>query len=104
MQNELVIISEDDIRNKIYYIRGKEVILDSDLARIYGYTTKDFNRQVKNNNGRFDEEYRFQLTRDEYINILRCNFCTLELEQGKYSKYLPYVSTEQGIYMLMTIF
>jgi hypothetical protein len=68
MQNELVIISEDDTRNKIYYIRDKEVMLDSDL----------------------DEEYRFQLTRDEYINILRCKNCTLELEQG--------------IYMLMTIF
>ncbi len=65
-------------------------MLDSDLAKIYGYTTKDFNRQVKNNIGRFDEEYRFQLTRDEYINILRCKNCTLELEQG--------------IYMLMTIF
>ncbi len=80
MQNELVIISEDDTRNKIYYIRDKEVMLDSDLAKIYGYTTKDFNRQVKNNIGRFDEEYRFQLTRDEYINILRCKNCTLELE------------------------
>jgi hypothetical protein len=55
-------------------------MLDSDLAKIYGYTTKDFNRQVKNNIGRFDEEYRFQLTRDEYINILRCKNCTLELE------------------------
>ena len=90
-------------QNKIYIIRGMEVMLDSDLAKIYGYTTKDFNRQVKNNIERFDDDFRFQLTREEYINILRCKNCTLELEQGKYSKYLPYVFTEDGIYMLMTV-
>lgn len=78
-------------------------MLDSDLPKIYGYTTKDFNRQVKNNIERFDVDFRFQLTREEYINILRCKNCTLELEQGKYSKYLPYVFTEDGIYMLMTV-
>ena len=49
MTNEMVIIKEEDIRNKIYIIRGIEVMLDSDLAKIYGYTTKDFNRQVKKN-------------------------------------------------------
>lgn len=103
MQKELMIISEEDIKNKIYNIRGKEVMLDSDLAKIYGYSTKDFNRQVKNNIERFDDDFRFQLTRDEYLKILRCKNCTLELEQGKYSKYLPYVFTEQGIYMLMTV-
>ncbi len=103
MQKELMLISEENIKNKIYTIRGKEVMLDSDLAKIYGYTTKDFNRQVKNNIERFDDDFRFQLTRDEYLKILRCKNCTLELEQGKYSKYLPYVFTEQGIYMLMTV-
>jgi hypothetical protein len=103
MTNEIVIIREEDIRNKIYVIRGIKVMLDSDLAKIYGYTTKDFNRQVKNNIERFDVDFRFQLTREEYINILRCKNCTLELEQGKYSKYLPYVFTEDGIYMLMTV-
>jgi len=103
MQKELMLISEEDIKNKIYNIRGKEVMLDSDLAKIYGYSTKDFNRQVKNNIERFDDDFRFQLTRDEYLKILRCKNCTLELEQGKYFKYLPYVFTEQGIYMLMTV-
>lgn len=103
MTNEIAIISEEEIKNKIYVIRGKEVMLDSDLAKIYGYSTKDFNRQVKNNIERFDDDFRFQLTRDEYLKILRCKNCTLELEQGKYSKYLPYVFTEQGIYMPMTV-
>ncbi|MBR4618771.1 MAG: ORF6N domain-containing protein, partial [Bacilli bacterium] len=103
MKNEIILLSETELKGKIYTIRGKKVMLDSDLARIYGYATKDFNRQVKNNVERFDEEYRFQLTRDEYINILRRKNCTLELKQGKYSKYLPYVFTEEGIYMLISV-
>ncbi|MCI6592579.1 MAG: ORF6N domain-containing protein [Spirochaetia bacterium] len=78
----------------------------SDLAEIYGYTTKRLNEQVKNNIEKFDEEdLMFQLTKEEKditnnIN-LRSKFSTLE--QGKYSKYLPYAFTEQGVYMLMTV-
>ena len=96
-------INEEYIKDKIYYIRGKKIMIDSDLARIYGYTTKDFNRQVKNNIERFDEDFRFELTKEEYYQILRCKNSTLELKQGQYSKYLPYVFTEEGIYMLMTV-
>lgn len=103
MTNEIIILNENDIKSKIYIVKGKEVMLDSDLAKIYGYSTKDFNRQVKNNIERFDDDFRFQISRSEYLNILRCKNSTLELEQGKYSKYLPYVFTEQGIYMLMTV-
>ena len=103
MTNEIVIITEEDIRNKIYVVRGIQVMLDSDLARIYGYTTKSFNQQVQRNIERFDDDFMFQLTKDEYHNILRSQNVTLELEQGKYSKYLPYVFTEDGIYMLMTV-
>lgn len=83
MTNEIAIISEEEIKNKIYVIRGKEVMLDSDLAKIYGYTTKDFNRQVKNNIERFDDDFRFQLTRDEYLKILRCKNCTLNKSTGR---------------------
>ena len=58
MTNSLIIIDEEYIKDKIYIIRGKKVMIDSDLAMIYGYTTKDFNRQVKNNIDRFDEDFR----------------------------------------------
>lgn len=101
-----VIIDEKLLKDKIYLIRGVQVMLDSDLAEIYGYTTKRLNEQVKNNIEKFDEEdLMFQLTKEEKditnnIN-LRSKFSTLE--QGKYSKYLPYAFTEQGVYMLMTV-
>lgn len=101
-----IIIDEKLLKDKIYIIRGVQVILDSDLAEIYGYTTKRLNEQVKNNIEKFDEEdLMFQLTKEEKditnnIN-LRSKFSTLE--QGKYSKYLPYAFTEQGVYMLMTV-
>jgi hypothetical protein len=80
-------------------------MLDSDLARIYGYTTKNFNRQVKNNIGRFDEEYRFQLTDQEAKELSRCKNFTLNKATGRGSniKYLPYVFTEEGIYMLISV-
>ena len=93
------------IENSIYEVRGKQVMLDSDLAVLYGCAngTKDINKAVKRNIQRFPERFMFKLTRDEYYEILRFQFGTLELEQGKYSKYLPYVFTEQGVYMLSTI-
>ena len=116
---EFSLINEDLLKSRIYMIRGVKVMLDADLAEIYGYSTKAFNRQVKNNVEKFDEDFRFQLTKDENLEILRCKNCTLAspeimnseplgskiltLEQGKYSKYLPYAFTEQGIYMLMTV-
>ena len=118
----------ENIKNLIYTIRGVKVMLDSDLAQLYGYTTKAFNQQVKNNIEKFDSDFRFQLTKEEYHEILRSKNLTsntetnnslsidftnrtklrskkltLELENGKYSKYLPFVFTEQGIYMLMTV-
>ena len=101
MENEISILEENSIRSKIHVIRGQQVMLDFDLAEIYGYSTKAFNQQVKNNIERFDDDFRFQLTRDEVNEFLRSK--NLTLEQGKYSKYLPYAFTEQGIYMLMTV-
>ena len=98
---EFPLIDEALLKSRIYTIRGVKVMLDADLAEIYGYTTKAFNRQVKNNIEKFDDDFRFQLTRTEYREILGSKFLTLE--QGKYSKTSPYVFTEQGIYMLMTV-
>ena len=99
----IAIIKEKDIKDKIYTIRGLKVMLDSDLAEIYGYTTKAFNQQVKNNLDRFDEDFMFQLSEDEYNN-LRSKILTSNSEYNHGGRrYLPYVFTEQGIYMLMAV-
>lgn len=97
IQNEL---TNEDIKNLIYTIRGKQVMLDSDVARLFEYATKDLNRNVKNNIERFPEYYCFQLTDEEY-KFLRCKIFTLnENGRGQHRKYLPYVFTEYGITML----
>ena len=98
---EFSLIDEAFLKSRIHTIRRFKVMLDADLATIYGYETKTFNRQVKNNIEKFDGDFRLQLTKEEYNEILRCKNCTLE--QGKYSKFLPFAFTEQGIYMLMTV-
>lgn len=99
-KTEVAIISEETIQDRIYYIRGHKVMLDVDLAEIYGYETKNFNRQVKNNIQKFEgEDFMFQLNQDE-LEYLRCNFCTTNIHSM--SRSLPYAFTEQGIYMLMT--
>ncbi len=99
IQNELVI---EDIKNLIYTIRGKQVMLDSDVAMLYHYTTKNINKAVKRNIERFPEDFCFQLTETEFQN-LRFQFGTLnkKVNNGEVTrKYLPYVFTEQGISML----
>lgn len=100
MEDEIIILDENDLKNKIYTIRGVQVMLDSDLAEFYGYETKRFNEQVKNNIERFDEDFRFQLTQDE-VDVLRSKFSTTNI--STMSRSLPYAFTEQGIYMLMTV-
>ena len=100
-KSEFSLIDENMLKSRIYTIRGLKVMLDADLAEIYGYSTKAFNQQVKNNIEKFDEDFRFQLCRNEYREILGSKFLTLE--QGRYSKTSPYAFTEQGIYMLMTV-
>ena len=103
--NELALKEEINIENMIYEIRGKQVMLDSDLAKLYHCVngTKTINLAVKRHTNRFPERFMFQLTKQEYYEILRFQFETLELEQGKYSKYLPYAFTEQGVAMLATV-
>ena len=100
MPNEIAIISESDLKSKIYIIRGVQVMLDMDLAEIYGYETKRFNEQVKNNIERFDDDFRFQLT-DAEVKDLRSKISTTNI--SLMSRSLPYAFTEQGIYMLMTV-
>lgn len=75
MKNEILEINKENIKDKIYIIRNQKVMIDSDLAEIYGYDIKNFNRQVKNNIEKLDEDFIFQLTDEEYSN-LRCKNCT----------------------------
>ena len=100
---EIVVIDETTMKSKIYYIRSQKVMLDFELAEIYGYETKTFNQQVKNNIEKFDEDFRFQLTKDEW-EFLRSKFLTSKSDEGSGGRrYMPYAFTEQGIYMLMTV-
>lgn len=115
-------ISNEEIKNLIYTIRGKQVMLDSDVAMLYHYPTKRINESVNRNKQRFPENFCFQLTEEEYKslrfknltlneanskdeiqnNSLRSQIATLDknIGRGKHRKYLPYVFTEQGIAML----
>ena len=117
MENE---ISSVLVESKIFVIRGKQVMIDRDLAELYGVETKVINQAVKRNIERFPEEFRFQLTVEEY-DFLRSQFATSkeendslrsqivtlknedESQRGKHSKYLPYVFTEQGVAMLSAV-
>jgi len=101
-KKEIAIIDEHTLADKIYIIRGVKVMPDFELAEIYGYTTKAFNQQVKRNIEKFEEDFRFQLTREELDNLVRSQNVTsretLFLGQSGGSRYLPYAFTEQGIY------
>lgn len=95
-------ITQQKIENKIYSIRGLQVMLDSDLAELYQVDVKAFNQAVKRNIDRFPQRFRFQLEENEY-NFLRSQSVTLKVGRGKHRKYLPYVFTEQGVAMLSSI-
>ncbi len=108
--NEILVpeLNNETIESMIYEIRGVKVMLDFDLARIYGYETKRFNEQVKNNIEKFPERYRFQISKNELDNLVRSKKTTSRksnIFEGNLggTRYLPYAFTEQGIYMLMTV-
>ena len=84
-------ITEEYMKERIYEIRGQRVILDSDLSEIYGYITKAFNQQVKNNIEKFDEDFMFELT-DAELEDLRYKNCTANISSK--SRYNPHVFTE----------
>ena len=97
--NSLALFSKDDLLSKIHIVRGVQVMLDFDLAAVYGYETRYFNRQVSNNLDRFDSDFRFQLTKDEFKNLMCKNFTS----SWGGTRKLPYAFTEEGIYMLMSV-
>lgn len=99
-EREIKIVDDKTIKEKIYLIRGQRVMLDADLAEIYGYSTRAFNQQVRNNIEKFDDDFMFRLDKFE-LEDLRSNFLTANVSPK--SRALPYVFTEQGIYMLMTV-
>jgi len=93
------IIKIEDIQDLIIEIRGKKVLLDSDVAKIYGVETRDVNKAVRNNPDKFPNGYVFELTKDE-LEILRWKFSTTKLSK---TRVLPKAFTEKGLYMLATI-
>ncbi|MCF8246375.1 MAG: ORF6N domain-containing protein [Saprospiraceae bacterium] len=93
------------IQQKIHEIRGMKVMLDADLAEMYGIETKVLKQAVRRNLQRFPPDFMFELTKSEFKS-LRSQIVTLEKEgsqRGKYSKYLPFVFTEQGVAMLSSV-
>jgi hypothetical protein len=90
------------IKNSIHEIRGKNVMLDMDLAKLYEVETKALKQAVRRNINRFPEDFMFQLTKEEWIT-LRSQFVTLEGGKGNHPKYLPFTFTEQGVAMLSAI-
>jgi len=90
-------LDDEFIRSRIYTIRGVQVMLDRDLAILYGVDAKRINEQVKRNAERFPEDFMFRLTKDE---CLRSQIATLNMERGKHLKYMPHAFTESGVAML----
>ncbi len=97
------LIPESEIIERIFLLRGQNVMLDSDLAEMYGVDTKVLNQAVKRNALRFPKDFMFQLTQHEWED-LRSQIVTLDLPgRGKYPKYLPKAFTEQGVAMLSSV-
>ena len=94
------LVGVDNIEPLIKIIRGQQVMLDRDLATLYGVETKRLNEQVKRNIKRFPEDFMFQLTKDE---CLRSQIATLNEGRGQHLKYMPYVFTENGVAMLSSV-
>jgi phage regulator Rha-like protein len=95
-------VSTQDITRAILVLRGHRVLLDTELAALYGVATKRFNEQVRRNRKRFPPDFMFQLTAEE-ISSLRSQIAALKLGRGQHRKYLPYVFTEHGAIMAATI-
>ncbi|MBR0503188.1 MAG: ORF6N domain-containing protein [Paludibacteraceae bacterium] len=107
-KKNLTLHNVDDFKGKIYTIRGVQVMLDSDLAEIYGYEVKKLNQQVKRNINRFPPDFMFQLTREEF-NLVKSQYENIDLKSQFVTsswggiRKLPNAFTEQGIYMLATV-
>jgi phage regulator Rha-like protein len=102
------LVKNEEIQNKIYTVRGMQVMLDEDLANLYGVETRIVNQAVNRNKARFPTEFMFQLSKDEYGSlrsqfVILENNATLESARGKHRKYLPFAFTEQGVAMLSAV-
>jgi hypothetical protein len=106
------LIRSDGIQSRIYTLRGLQVMIDSDLADLYGVEVKRLNEQVKRNTERFPSEFCFRLSEEENdtlrsfrsgTGVLRSQIATLDNKQGHHRKYLPYAFTEQGVAMLSAV-
>jgi phage regulator Rha-like protein len=95
------ILPVERIERVIYVLRGQKIILDQDLAALYGVETKNLNKAVSRNKGRFPEDFAFQLTNEEW-NFLRFQFGTSKIGSGG-RRYLPFVFTEHGVAMLSSV-
>lgn len=103
MKNEVIAINIKEIELRILEVRGLKVLLDCDVAELYGVETKRINEAVKNNPDKFPDGYLIELTKEEVLS-LRSKISTLETGgRGQYSKYLPKAFVEEGLYMLATI-
>ena len=120
---ETIELTQENIESMIYVIRNQKVMLDFDLAKIYGYETKAFNQQVQRNIEKFPDDFMFQITKEELDYLMAHNKTTSRKSMNKSKEYersqivtpglwakgsggrsyLPYAFTEQGIYMLMTV-
>ena len=92
----------ETITQRILILRNQKVLVDTDLAALYGVTTKRFNEQVKRNLERFPADFMFQLSNEEFTS-LRSQFATLKTGRGQHRKYAPYVFTEHGAIMASMI-
>jgi hypothetical protein len=109
-----VILKPENVARLVFFVRGEKVMLDVDLAKLYGVTTKVLNQAVKRNSKRFPSDFMFQLTKAEHENMrsqfvttsVRTNLSrsqTVTLKRGQNVKYLPYAFTEQGVAMLSSV-
>ena len=109
MEENLLVLSTDKIKSKIYTIRNMQVMLDKDLAELYGVQTKVLNQSVKRNIKRFPSDFMFQLNKKESESLKyqssgpRSQIVTLKNGRGRNIKYSPYVFTEQGVAMLSSV-
>lgn len=102
-KGEVVKFDENVLKDRIYSIRGYQVMLDSDLAELYGVETKYLNRVMKRNSERFPISFCFQLNETE-VEFLRCQFVTIKNKgRGHHRKYHPYVFTQEGVAMLSAV-
>jgi len=110
MSDTPIILSQNEVENRIFNCRGLQVMIDSDLAEMYGVETKVLNQAVKRNIERFPDSFRFQLSEIEYHQCSRSQIVTLNIDgqnskpkRGQNLKYLPYAFTEQGVAMLSAV-